>query len=133
MVNSRAKGAQFERAIAGFLTEELCGPDEKFVRDLEQYRQTDHGDIIAQNMERWPWVIECKRYKSGDKMRPEWWEQAKKAADRVGRWPCVIYKFDHRDTRVVVPLHVVMGENEDNGLVCVLDLEGFVYLARELI
>ena len=132
MVNSRAKGAQFERSIANYLTDELCGANEKFVRDLEQYREGDHGDIIAQGMSNFPFIIECKRYKSGDGMRPDWWGQAKRAATRAGKLPCVIYKFDHRDVRVVVPLNAVMREQDDNGFVAVLDLEGFVYLIREM-
>jgi hypothetical protein len=79
-----------------------------------------------------PFVIECKRYKSGDGMRPDWWGQASRAANRAGKLPCVVYKFDHRDVRVVVPLHAVMYEEEDNGFVAVLDLEGFCYLVREM-
>jgi ribosomal protein L25 (general stress protein Ctc) len=65
-------------------------------------------------------------------MRPDWWGQASRAANRAGKLPCVVYKFDHRDVRVVVPLHAVMYEEEDNGFVAVLDLEGFCYLVREM-
>jgi|TARA_B100000497_G_C7624756_1_gene375418 Holliday junction resolvase len=129
MVNSRAKGAQFERSIANYLWDHL---GIKFKRDLEQYREGDHGDLVPERGVDFPFVIECKRYKSGDGMRPDWWGQASRAANRAGKLPCVVYKFDHRDVRVVVPLHAVMYEEEDNGFVAVLDLEGFCYLVREM-
>ena len=129
MVNSRAKGAQFERSIANYLWDHL---GIKFKRDLEQYREGDHGDLVPERGGDFPFVIECKRYKSGDGMRPDWWGQASRAANRAGKLPCVVYKFDHRDVRVVVPLHAVMYEEEDNGFVAVLDLEGFCYLVREM-
>tara|TARA_S200002703_G_C3703340_1_gene216026 strand:- start:162 stop:560 length:399 start_codon:yes stop_codon:yes gene_type:complete len=129
MVNSRAKGAQFERSIANYLWDNL---GIKFKRDLEQYREGDHGDLVPERGVNFPFVIECKRYKSGDGMRPDWWGQASRAAKRAGKLPCVVYKFDHRDVRVVVPLHAVMYEEKDNGFVAVLDLEGFCYLVREM-
>ena len=129
MVNSRAKGAQFERSIANYLWDNL---GIKFKRDLEQYREGDHGDLVPEKGVNFPFDIECKRYKSGDGMRPDWWGQASRAANRAGKLPCVVYKFDHRDVRVVVPLHAVMYEEKDNGFVAVLDLEGFCYLVREM-
>ena len=42
------------------------------------------------------------------------------------------HAYHERDVRVVVPLHAVMYEEEDNGFVAVLDLEGFCYLVREM-
>ena len=90
------------------------------------------GNLVPERGVDFPFVIECKRYKSGDGMRPDWWGQASRAANRAGKLPCVVYKFNHRDVRVVVPLHAVMCEEENNGFVAVLDLEGFCYLVREM-
>jgi hypothetical protein len=129
MVNSRAKGAQFERWCATELEDQL---GIKFRRNLEQYQEADHGDLLPERGSNFPFSIECKRYKQGDGMRPDWWGQAKRAADKVGKLPCVIYKFDRRDVRVVVPLHAVMGETADNGFVTVMDFEAFCYLCREM-
>ena len=46
MVNSRSKGASFERQLANDLQLEL---NISFKRDLEQYRASEHGDLIPSN------------------------------------------------------------------------------------
>jgi hypothetical protein len=43
MTNSRTKGAQFEREVAKLLLLEL---GITFKRDLRQYQEADHGDLI---------------------------------------------------------------------------------------
>lgn len=125
MVNGRNKGASFERQIAKEL-HLLLGLN--FKRDIEQYRAGDHGDLICDDPS-WPYVIECKRYASGASPAAAWWEQAKRAADAAGKVPVLIYKFDRRDIRVVLPLSHLM--EDSNGYTIEVDLDTFAYIARE--
>lgn len=131
MINSRNKGATFERDIAQELFR-LLGIN--FKRDLEQYRQSDRGDLIADQA--FPFLIECKRYAGGG-FQAAWWKQAYKASIATGQRPCVIYKFDRKPIRVRVQLRAAMEclsrgawSAEDQHLIDI-DLDGFAYLARE--
>jgi len=101
MVDSRAKGAGFEREIAHLIYEHL-GISVR--RDLDQYRESQHGDLIGLD----GWVIECKRYADNSSFlhRAEWWTQTCNAA-RNGEHPVLIYKYDRRPIRCVFPLHVI--------------------------
>jgi hypothetical protein len=132
MVNGRNKGSQFERSTATLLEAEL---GISFKRDLEQYRASDHGDLIPSD-DAFPFVIECKRYANGTGCRVSWWEQAKAAAAAVGKLPAVIYKYDRRDIRVVVPftaLHRAFGgEGHTVNHQAEMDIEAFCYIAREI-
>ena len=132
MVNSRTKGASFEREVAKLLEAEL---GIAFKRDLEQYRAGDHGDLIADDPD-FPFVIECKRYAQGTGCRPNWWAQASAAANAVGKLPCVIYKYDRRDIRCVVSFTALFkalgnGSHTSNHL-AEIDVEAFCYIAREI-
>lgn len=103
----RAKGASFEREVAGLLFDEL---GIKFKRDIEQYRQSGLGDLIPCDGG-FPFSIECKRYADGYLARDEWWEQACAAAMAAGLLPSLIYKFDRRPIvcRIPVQAFVVLG------------------------
>lgn len=57
MVNSRNKGANFERELAKLLFEEL---GLTFKRDIEQYRAADHGDLICVEMPDFPFQLRQK-------------------------------------------------------------------------
>jgi hypothetical protein len=87
-INSRNKGASFEREIAQMLEAEL---GLQFKRDLRQYQAADYGDLITDDQ--FPFLIECKRYAKGSGMKEAWWDQAGRAAFRTDQWPCVIYKY----------------------------------------
>ena len=131
MVNSRSKGAGFERQIARLLEAEL---GIAFKRDLEQYRAGDHGDLIADDPD-FPFVIECKRYAQGTGCRASWWAQASAAAEAAGKLPCVIFKFDRRDIRCVVSftaLYAAFGSECKSEHQAELTLEAFCWLAREI-
>ena len=132
MVNGRNKGSAFERQIAKLLEAEL---GISFKRDLEQYRASDHGDLIPDD-DAFPFVIECKRYAQGTGCRPNWWAQAKAAAGAAGKIPCVIYKYDRRDIRCVVPftaLHQAFGgEGHTSNHQAEMDIEAFCYIVREI-
>ena len=124
-INSRTKGSTFERDIAREL-ELLTGVS--FKRDLEQYRAGDHGDLIPSDPA-WPFVLECKRYASGNGCAPAWKEQASKAAEAEGRIPAVIFKFDRLPIRVAVPMAAL---GHDYAGWAEIDLPALAYLAREI-
>lgn len=131
MANSRNKGASFEREIAQEL-HRLLGVN--FKRDLDQYRERDRGDLIADCD--FPFLLELKRYAGGG-FQKAWWEQAYKAALATGQHPAVIYKFDRKPIMCRVQLRAAMEcisrrkwSAEDAHLIDI-DLEGFAYLARE--
>tara|TARA_R110000803_G_scaffold21475_2_gene54113 strand:- start:2654 stop:3055 length:402 start_codon:yes stop_codon:yes gene_type:complete len=130
-INSRNKGASFEREIAKMLEDELGF---KFKRDLRQYQAADYGDLITDD--HFPFLIECKRYASGTGARESWWSQAVRAAKRTSQFPCVIYKYDRHEVRCVVPLNAIanaldLSTNNDHRVE--LAFSGFCYVARELI
>lgn len=130
--NSRNKGSAFERQIAAQLFG-LTGVS--FKRDLEQYRATDHGDLIADDAA-WPFVIECKRYADGTGCKPAWRAQAAAAALAANRFPAVIYKFDRRDTWVSVPMAAIAAAFDRKQLESTewaeVTIEGLAYLAAEI-
>ena len=131
MTNSRNKGSAFERAIAADL-HLLTGIT--FKRDLEQYRATDHGDLIPSD-DAWPFVVECKRYAAGAGCRPAWLQQATKSADAVGKLPCVIFKYDRLPIRCAVPFSAIaaaFGGTAGADEWAETTLDGLAYLAREI-
>lgn len=102
-VNSRQKGAAFERAVAQEL---LMLTGVSFRRDLEQYRASDRGDLIADDPA-WPFLIEAKAYAAGTGCKPEWKEQASRAAKAAGLVPVVVYKFNRRPITCALPLSAI--------------------------
>tara|TARA_R110000796_G_scaffold108099_1_gene219015 strand:+ start:762 stop:1148 length:387 start_codon:yes stop_codon:yes gene_type:complete len=126
VVNSRNKGASYERTTAQELFNQL---GIKFKRDLEQYRTGGYADLIPDNSN-FPYTLELKRYKDGAiGGAPAWWAQVEVAAEREGKWPCLIYKYDRRPDRVVIPLASIMKGAEGK---IETDLETFCYIVREL-
>jgi Holliday junction resolvase len=119
MTNSRTKGASFEREIAKALLLEL---GISFKRDLRQYQEADHGDLIPSDPA-FPFELELKRYASGPiSGTDKWWQQVTTAAAKAGKRPALIYKYDRQPVRVVV---------EMQGIRCNISFEDFCYLARE--
>tara|TARA_R110002020_G_scaffold15032_1_gene53037 strand:- start:13 stop:435 length:423 start_codon:yes stop_codon:yes gene_type:complete len=103
-INSRNKGASFERDIAKRLNSffEEKGIDFKAKRNLEQYQEKDLGDLNIPNH-----IIECKRYASGNWYKEEWWQQV--CASCEDKIPVLIWKYNHQPIRVCVPLWAVAG------------------------
>ena len=99
---SRSKGAQFERAICKIIFEEL-GLNVR--RNLSQYQESDLGDIELE-----PFLIECKRYASGNWFQKPWWEQTKTAAAKQNMIPVLIWKYDRQPIRVTVPMYMINSE-----------------------
>ena len=126
MVNGRNKGASFEREVANMLRDELGGIS--FKRNLEQYRTAGGADLIADDPD-FPFTLELKRYKDGPiGGSPAWWDQVEGAADLDGKIPCLIYKYDRKPLRCVIPLSSVMDGGQ--GLI-ETDLETFCFIVRE--
>lgn len=131
MTNSRQKGAAFERAIAKELFAET---GITFKRDLDQYREKDRGDLLADNSA-WPFLIECKAHAKGTDCRAAWITQANKAARGTGLYPVVVYKFNNTPIKCRVSFealaeafggHATINKGAD------VTLQGLAYLAREI-
>ena len=131
MVNSRVKGAQYESEIKKALFDNL---GIVFKRELNQYREADHGDLICDE-ENFPFVIDCKRRMSGS-FSQSWMDQAQRAADRVGKHPCVIYRFDRQPSIAVIRINAfaraVGGSWDENTDLVSMTVDAFCSLAREL-
>ena len=120
MVNSRTKGASFEREVAKLLLLEL---HITFKRDLRQYQEADHGDLIPDDPA-FPFELELKRYAHGPiSGTDKWWQQVTTAANKTGKRPALIYKYDRQPIRVVVELQ---------GNRCNISFQDFFDLAREI-
>ena len=104
MTNSRRIGSHFELKISKMLNEEL---GIQFKRNLEQYREVDHGDLIC-DVDSFRWVIECKRRKSGTTYSMDWWEQVTRAAERENKIPVLVYQLNGSPIRCVVDLNEIL-------------------------
>lgn len=119
MVNSRTKGASFERQVVKILNDFFADNDLNYTckRNLDQYQEAGQCDVPI------PYhAVECKAYKEGTWLKAEWWRQVcDSAKDDI---PVLIYKFNRVPIRVCVPLHAINPEWEkDNQKIAVLPLE----------
>ena len=122
MADSRNKGASFEREVAKLLVLEL-GMGISFKRDLRQYQTSGHGDLIPSDPA-FPFELELKRYAKGPiSGTDKWWQQVTTAANKTGKRPALIYRYDRQPIRCVV---------EMQGIRCNISFEDFCYLAREI-
>ncbi len=126
MVNSRTKGAQFEREIVNLMRDWLGDEATHGLRrNLTQYQVADEGDLKLG-----PFLIECKRYAKGDIHQGWWWDQILKAAGKE-YIPLLIYRFDRRPTRMVFPLHIVGDYPENFDYTCTVGVEEGIMIIRE--
>lgn len=101
---ARNRGSSFELDIARQLFDEL---GITFKRNLEQVRTAGLGDLLPDDPA-FPFSLELKRRKSGYGIPSGAWLQAITASDiTAGIYPAVIYRYDHRLPRVVVPFSAV--------------------------
>ena len=131
MVNSRNKGSSFERDIGKRLFDQT---GLTFERELNQYRQSDLGDLLC-NDPSWPFVVECKRYANGNHAQAAWLEQASRAAKVANKYPAVVYKYNRQQIRVSIPFDAfaeALGGACDEPEHADLTFSGFCYVAREL-
>ena len=135
MVNSRTKGSSFELQLARELQLEL---NISFRRDLEQYRASEHVDLIPSN-NNFPFLIEAKRYSKGAVGgSAAWWDQAVAAARRADKLPCLVYKYDRKPVRFVIDVlaaykagYEFKNEPPKHGRL-EMDLHTFCWIVREL-
>lgn len=131
MTNSRQKGANFERTVAQELFRET---GINFRRDLDQYRERDRGDLLADD-DGWPFVIECKARATGADCLGAWEVQAFDAARGTGKHPVVIYKFNNKPIRCRVWIDAVaeaLGTHIVAGQWLETNIQGFAFVAREI-
>ena len=93
-VNSRAKGANFEREIGNLLVQDL-NLTNPVKRILEQTRTKELPDLRLGR-----WCIECKRYGDGGEPPKEWWAQVLRSCSEESLMPALIYKFNRRPIKV---------------------------------
>ena len=93
-INSRNKGATFERQIANALINDL-NLTNPVKRILEQTRTKELPDLRLGR-----WCIECKRYGDGGEPPKDWWEQVLRSCSEESLMPALIYKFNRRPIKV---------------------------------
>tara|TARA_R110001592_G_scaffold180152_2_gene422298 strand:+ start:248 stop:670 length:423 start_codon:yes stop_codon:yes gene_type:complete len=115
-INSRTKGAAFERLIVNKLNAVFLdlGIDRTAKRNLDQAFIKGLADIYIGQF-----AIECKRYgenKSGNMYKQAWWDQVvSSAGDKL--IPVLIYKYNKREIMAVVPGWIVSGMRKDNQVI----------------
>lgn len=101
---NRSRGQNFELDIGHQLFDEL---GISFRRNLEQVRTAGQNDLIADDPA-FPFSLELKRRKAGVGIPAGAWQQAVEAADLQAHiYPAVIYRYDHRKPRCVVPFSAI--------------------------
>ena len=125
-INSRNKGAQFERDVVrilnNFFIEE--GIDFQAKRNLDQYQQRDLCDLQIPNH-----AIECKFYKEGDWVKPEWWRQI--CASCEDNIPVLIYKYNRKPIRVCIPLYAINPDwVRDNQAIAVMTMDDWLSILK---
>ena len=98
-INSRTKGANFEREIGNMLVEQL-DLKQPVKRILEQTRTKELPDLKLGR-----WCLECKRYGDGAEPSQDWWNQVLSATGE-GEFPALIYKFNRRPIKAKKSLKI---------------------------
>jgi|TARA_R100000479_G_scaffold108045_1_gene54226 hypothetical protein len=109
-INSRTKGAAFERLIVRKINEclEQEGIEDRVSRNFDQSWKGGLADIYYRNF-----AIECKRYKNNktNMYKQSWWDQVvASAGDKY--IPLLIYKFDRKPIYAVIPAYLVSNAPE---------------------
>lgn len=125
-INSRNKGAQFERDVVrilnNFFIEE--GIDYQTKRNLDQYQQKDLCDLQIPHHS-----IEFKFYKEGDWLKSAWWDQVCKASE--DNIPVLIFKFNRRPIRVCIPLYAINTEwVKDNQAIAIMAIDDWLSVLK---
>ena len=122
-INSRTKGANFEREIGNLLQEKLSLTN-PVKRILEQTRTKELPDL---KMGRW--CIECKRYGPGSDPLDEWWDQVI-AASGPGGLPALIYKFNRKPIKVRLLGESISDELIGSGILIDISFDAFIELLQ---
>ena len=125
-INSRNKGAAFERQIAKALIEDL-NLKNPVKRILEQTRTKELPDLMLGT-----WCIECKAYGTGAEPRSDWWDQVLTSSNQHNLKPALVYKFNNRPIKVRI-LASSLNKDIKNDLVTVdLLWPDFIQIILEL-
>ena len=91
-------------------------------RNLDQYQTKNLSDINI------PFhSIECKHYKEGNWLKPEWWRQVCESASNEGTIPILIFKFNRIPTRVAIPFYAINPEWEvDNQKMAIMSMDDWL-------
>jgi len=122
-INSRTKGANFEREIGNLLQDKLSLTN-PVKRILEQTRTKELPDL---KMGRW--CIECKRYGSGSDPLDEWWDQVI-ASSRPSGLPALIYKFNRKPIKVRLLGESLSDELIGTGILIDISFDDFIELLK---
>ena len=125
-INSRNKGAAFERQIANALIEDL-NLQNPVKRILEQTRTKELPDLTLGT-----WCIECKAYGAGAEPRPDWWDQVLASSSGLGLKPALVYKFNNRPIKVRVLANSINKEIKNNLVTVDLLWPDFIQIILEL-
>ena len=122
-INSRTKGANFEREIGNLLQEKLSLTN-PVRRILEQTRTKELPDL---KMGRW--CIECKRYGPGSDPLDEWWDQVIASSGPSGL-PALIYKFNRKPIKVRLLGESLSDELIGTGILIDTSFDDFIELLK---
>ena len=125
-INSRNKGAAFERQIANALIEDL-NLQNPVKRILEQTRTKELPDLMLGTR-----CIECKAYGAGAEPRPDWWDQVLASSSGQGLKPALVYKFNNRPIKVRVLANSINKEIKNNLVTVDLLWPDFIQIILEL-
>ena len=125
-VNSRTKGANFEREIGNLLVENLQLKN-PVKRILEQTRTKELPDLTLGR-----WCIECKRYGDGSEPHPEWWAQVLQSSRQAESIPALVYKFNRKPIKVRILASSINTEIENQDITVDLSWEDFISIIKEL-
>ena len=125
-VNSRAKGANFEREIGNLLVQDL-GLKNPVKRILEQTRTKELPDLMMGR-----WCIECKRYGDGSEPSEEWWNQVLIASSNDDQIPALVYKFNRKPSKVRILASCINKDIQNNDITVDLSWQDFISIIKEL-
>ena len=125
-VNSRAKGANFEREIGNLLVQDL-GLKNPVKRILEQTRTKELPDLMMGR-----WCIECKRYGDGSEPSEEWWNQVLIASSNEDQIPALVYKFNRKPLKVRILASCINKDIQNNDITVDLSWQDFISIIKEL-
>ena len=138
MVNSRNKGASYERDVKNRLFDAL---GLEFRRVLDQWAEAGLPDLVCED-DAFPFVVECKRYRQGSTFAsPAHWDQICVAGAKAGKIPALVYKFDRLPERWRVPIEALamlatferqLGDGYDWKYAVEMTFDDFCMVAREL-
>tara|TARA_B100001057_G_scaffold151892_1_gene151922 strand:- start:1073 stop:1498 length:426 start_codon:yes stop_codon:yes gene_type:complete len=125
-VNSRAKGANFEREIGNLLVQDLDLRN-PVKRILEQTRTKELPDLMMGR-----WCIECKRYGDGSEPSDDWWNQVLTASSNDNQIPALVYKFNRKPLKVRILASSINAKIKNKDITVDLSWEDFIGIIKEL-